>query len=230
MMKMIVLVSRKQGMSPDAFHEYWREEHPAVLDAAPADVPPMRKYVQNHTLSSVYESRDPTIDGVVEVWFDDAQAVDAFFGHEYYEEHVRPDEERFTNHDRTEFFMAQETAVDTNPVTEEMVKVFVPVARREGMTPEEFHRHWRGDHLDHIAGAETWNSSVEHYVQNHAINEFAAADVAYDGLAELWFSTPDALAEWLDERGTTGIMGPESERFIDTDRLGHVPTTHEVVI
>lgn len=230
MMKMIVLVSRAQGMSPDDFHEYWREDHPKVLDATPADMPPMRKYVQSHTLPSVYESRDPTIDGVVEVWFDDARAVDEFFGHEYYEERIRPDEERFTNHEQTAFFVAQETAMDTTPVTEEMVKALVPLARRDGMTPNAFHRHWRHDHLDRIADTEPWNSSVEHYVQHHAINELEEADVAYDGLAELWFSTPQALDEHLDEWGETGIMGPESDRFIDTAQLTYFPTTHEVVI
>lgn len=229
MMKMIVLVARKRGMSPEDFHDYWREEHPAVLDAAPDDMPPMRKYVQNHTLPSVYESRDPAIDGIVEVWFDDAEAVDGFFGHRYYEESVRPDEERFTDHERTDFFVAQETAMDTIPVTEGMVKVFVPLVRRDGTTPEEFHRYWRGEHLDRVAGA--WRASVEHYVQNHAINELdAAADVAYDGLAELWFPTRGALDDWLDEWGDTGIMGPGSDRFVDTDRLDHIPTTHEVVI
>lgn len=230
MIKMIVLVARAEGMSPEEFSRYWREEHPEVVRSAPSELPPIRKYVQDHTLPWAYEEGDPDVDGVVELWYDDAASIDEWFGHDYYERRVRPDEEVFTDHGRTDFFMAQETAVDLAPTTDGMLKVLVPLVRAADVSPAEFHRYWRSDHVDRITGSPAWDH-VEHYVQHHAIDEVdPEAEVSHSGVGEFWFEDRDALESWRDHWGDGGIVGPDADRFVDTDRTDYVPVSPETVI
>ncbi|MGA8031127.1 MAG: EthD family reductase [Casimicrobiaceae bacterium] len=73
-LKTIDLVNRKAGMSIDEFQNYWRDVHGPLCQAAPA----MRRYVQNHTRRSIYDSgRTPHYDGAAMAWFDGMDALRA---------------------------------------------------------------------------------------------------------------------------------------------------------
>jgi uncharacterized protein (TIGR02118 family) len=72
--KAIVLITRKPGMTPEAFQRHWREVHAPLV----AQLPRLRRYVQSHARLGGYASgRAPAYDGVGCNWFDDEEALAA---------------------------------------------------------------------------------------------------------------------------------------------------------
>jgi uncharacterized protein (TIGR02118 family) len=75
MIKRISLLQRKAGMSVEAFNRHWLDIHGPLA----RHVPGVRRYVQNHVQGS--SSRDDIadidieVDGVAELWWDDAEAM-----------------------------------------------------------------------------------------------------------------------------------------------------------
>jgi len=77
MVKLIVCVKRKPGMSVQEFHDYWRTKHGPLVKS----VPGCRKYIRNTcsaTPSAAYERKRRPFDGIAELWFDSLADVDRF--------------------------------------------------------------------------------------------------------------------------------------------------------
>ena len=72
MVKVVVLLTRREGMSREAFERYWRERHLPLV----AKLPGLRRLVAHRVLPDPNGSA-PAYDGVAEDWFDDLQAHDA---------------------------------------------------------------------------------------------------------------------------------------------------------
>ena len=68
MIKLIALVTRKEGLAREEFVRIWRDEHTKLVAALPG----LRGYTQNVALGT----REWPVDGVVELWFDDMDASD----------------------------------------------------------------------------------------------------------------------------------------------------------
>jgi uncharacterized protein (TIGR02118 family) len=111
MIKLIVAVKRKAGMSPEEFHRHWRTTHAALVRANPASKRYVRKYIQCHTLPGEYTGGDVAFDGTAELWFDSIEDKDRFYGDPDYLALVRPDEIRFADMTGTVFFVTAEETV-----------------------------------------------------------------------------------------------------------------------
>lgn len=84
--KMIICARRRTGMSRDEFQRYWLEKHAPLASSVRARglAPPMRSYVQNHTLDAPLLEpfridRGMTLepyDGITEVWIDRVEDMD----------------------------------------------------------------------------------------------------------------------------------------------------------
>ena len=72
MVKAVFMVSRKPGLTVGEFQQHWYEVHGPLV----AQVPGLRRYVQNHAVPSAYglQNRPMTHDGFSELWFDDLAA------------------------------------------------------------------------------------------------------------------------------------------------------------
>ncbi|MGO9061725.1 MAG: EthD domain-containing protein [Candidatus Binataceae bacterium] len=71
MVKCVVLLKRKPGMTVAAFNQYWLEVH-----APPAaKFPSVRRYVQCPTASIAYAITEPKWDGCAHIWFDDVESA-----------------------------------------------------------------------------------------------------------------------------------------------------------
>jgi uncharacterized protein (TIGR02118 family) len=69
MIKVIVLVKRKEGVSREEFYKYWKEVHGPL---AAKHIPYLKKYVQNHFLEVPgYEYEG---DGIIETWYEDMES------------------------------------------------------------------------------------------------------------------------------------------------------------
>jgi uncharacterized protein (TIGR02118 family) len=73
MVKAIFTASRKPGLALDEFHQHWFEVHGQLG----AQVPGLRRYVQNHVVPDAFGVRAITHDGFSELWFDDLEALSA---------------------------------------------------------------------------------------------------------------------------------------------------------
>ncbi|MDH4380673.1 MAG: EthD domain-containing protein [Gammaproteobacteria bacterium] len=121
----LVYCLRKRADVPDAeFHRYWLENHgPLVRGFAQAIG--ARKYIQSHTVlpalnAAFAASRDlaPAYDGITEVWWDDAAALEAGMGTaEGQEAHrrLKEDEAKFIDFSQSRVFMTEEHEIFNYP-------------------------------------------------------------------------------------------------------------------
>ena len=75
MIKSISLLTRKAGMTHEAFVQHWVQTHAPLAHA----VPGLRRYVQSHIVEERTRPDIPTteveIDGIAELWYDDRVAM-----------------------------------------------------------------------------------------------------------------------------------------------------------
>ena len=74
MIKIIVLLARRDGMSQDEFARYTRDQHLPLVTKLPG----LRRLVVNHVLPDP-NNPPPAYDAVAEDWFDDLAAMGAAF-------------------------------------------------------------------------------------------------------------------------------------------------------
>jgi uncharacterized protein (TIGR02118 family) len=236
MIKFIGLLTRKDGMSVDDFQRYWREVHGPLM----AKVPGIRRYIQSHALPETYEAANPpAYDGLAEAWFDSVEA---------YESARRSREWQAGAADAANFIGSSDTLLTREEAIvdgfaaprerETMVKYVSFLTRKEGMSVEDFQRHWREVHAPLIVAELT---KMRRYVQCHVLPETYTGVVAppFDGVPMAWYAT-------LEEGRPTRTPGSEGQRrvqspmiadganFMAARRLpsGHLPTmmAREVVI
>ena len=111
MIKVIVAIKRLPEMSPEAFHEHWRNRHAELVKNNPATRKYIKKYIQCHTLPGEYEQGEVAYDGTAEIWFATLEDRDAFFSDPDYLRDISPDEGRFADMTRTVFFVTEEETV-----------------------------------------------------------------------------------------------------------------------
>jgi uncharacterized protein (TIGR02118 family) len=111
MIKLIVVVKRNAAMSPEQFHEYWRDEHARKVKSIQACAKYIRRYVQAHTLDAEYAAGEPAYDGTAELWFDSVEDKDAFYSDPDYLAVVAPDESVFADMEKTRFLLTREEEV-----------------------------------------------------------------------------------------------------------------------
>ncbi len=75
MIKVLSLLTRKEGLTHEAFVKHWLEIHGPLARA----VPGIRRYVQSHirgrrTRADIPET-DVEVDGIAELWYDDEAAM-----------------------------------------------------------------------------------------------------------------------------------------------------------
>lgn len=111
MIKLIVAVKRKAGMSADDFHRHWRTTHADLVRSSPASRKYIRKYIQCHTLPTEYASGGVAFDGTAELWFESIEDKDRFYSDPDYLARIQPDESRFADMAGTVFFVTAEETV-----------------------------------------------------------------------------------------------------------------------
>ena len=79
MIKRISLLTRKQGLSREQFNDHWLDIHAPFVEKLPGVI----RYIQNQIVDDAHRhdlpSGNQTVDGFVEFWFEDVEAMDAAF-------------------------------------------------------------------------------------------------------------------------------------------------------
>ena len=103
MIKLVALVTRKSGMTPEAFRDYWLRIHAPLA----AQIPGMRGYRIN-VAGEPGGMRPAPYDGSAEIWFDSREAMDAGLGSPEGQT-AGDDTEHFT--DEIVFLVTEETVI-----------------------------------------------------------------------------------------------------------------------
>lgn len=108
MVKLIGMIKRKPGLTPEEFSRYWKDVHASV---ALEQMPGIVRYVQNHRVK--LNDSEPAWDGVVELWFADM----ASFKHmsQWYLSDagkiLRDDADQFIDRSKTVNYVCEETVM-----------------------------------------------------------------------------------------------------------------------
>ena len=106
-----------------------------------------------------------------------------------------------------------------------MIKVVTFIKRAAGMPVEAFQTYWRERHPAVV----TRLPGVRRYVQSHTLaSTYAAGEPVYDGIAEVWADSTDALRAMTRSPAYTAVQADEAE-FIDRATIGIVVTEEHVM-
>jgi len=113
-------IRRRDDVSPEEFHRYWREEHGPLARGLlePLNV---RRYVQTHTVDTDLNAQlaaargtVAAFDGVAELWWDSLDDLVAVFGSEEGQRAnavLAEDEARFIDLERSSLFLTEEQEI-----------------------------------------------------------------------------------------------------------------------
>ena len=186
MVKLVVFIKRKPGMSVDAFQHYWRTTHADIV----ARLPGIRKYVQSHTLASGYAKGQPVYDGIAEIWCDDTRALRAQAGTPELAA-IQADEPKFIDTTSMGTILTEEHVIKEGPVPAGAVKSVEFLVRKSGMDVAAFQAYWRQVHGPIAATIPV----LRRYVQSHPrpSSYEGGRRPAWDGFAITWFDDTRAM-------------------------------------
>jgi uncharacterized protein (TIGR02118 family) len=111
MIKLIYCITKKPGLTDDAFFSYWKDVHGPIG----ARIPGLRRLVQSRRVNIPGDKYQPDFDGMAELWFDDIDALlAARQSAEWQASHA--DEANFIDNSRVAYFVSVEhVIVDERP-------------------------------------------------------------------------------------------------------------------
>ena len=101
-----------------------------------------------------------------------------------------------------------------------MVKTITFIKRKPGMSVEDFGQYWRTQHAAIVIKL----PGLRHYVQCHTIpSGYRNGEPAYDGVAEVWFDSTDAMRAGTQTAQYKAVRADEPN-FIDMSKIDFVIT------
>src|SRR5215471_16829458 len=106
MIKLVYCITKKPGLTDEAFFSYWKDVHGAIG----ARIPGLRRLVQSRRVNAPGDKYRPDFDGMAELWFDDIESLlRARQSAEWRASHE--DEANFIDHSRTAYFVSEEHVI-----------------------------------------------------------------------------------------------------------------------
>ncbi|MGD0073404.1 MAG: EthD family reductase [Candidatus Binataceae bacterium] len=221
MIKAIYFVKRKPGIDVEAFQKYWITTHADLVKK----VPDLRKYIQCHTLLSGYRKGQPVYDGVAEMWFDDIDSM-RNIATTAESKAAQADDYNFIDMPM-KFILSNEIVQKEGATNPSMVKLVEFLFRQPGMDFQRFQSHWGKIHGPIAAKIPQMRRYVQSHVLPYAYRE--GRQPAYDGVAEVWFDSTDAmrLSEKTAEYAATRADEPN---FLDASTFKFIITKEHTII
>ncbi|WP_368680348.1 EthD domain-containing protein (plasmid) [Rhodococcus opacus] len=231
MVKLAVLLKRKNGMSFEDFDRYWTGPHGDLVVGIPEFTRHVRRYSQAHLVDPDYAGDGmawpkAAFDGIAEVWFDNIDVMTTAFNEPKFVELVGPDDAKFIDPESVSILVTEE--IEKIPLNgSPKVKLSVIIKRRPGMSFEDFDRHWNGPHADTVTSVPEFTRHVRRYVQLHLVPEYTGegdgsklqsqwGKAPFDGIAELWFDTIEDMVAAFNEPKFMEHIAPDDAKFVDS--------------
>ena len=198
MYKHIALLVRKSDMSHEEFVEHWQHTHTPIAK----EIEGVVRYQQ--VLPTDAENAE--FDGIAELYFESLDALHAALGSEGSRDYdpakgkakeAREDVDNFLAIDERPRFIGEEIIQkdETDGNTDGLYKHSAFLVRKDGMTHEEFVDHWQNTHTP-IA------REIEGVVRYATVLPTDPENAEFDGVAELYFESLDALHAALGGEGS----------------------------
>ena len=220
-------ITRKPEIDETAFHRYWREVHAPIV----VKIRQLRRYVQSHRVAiarteSAYDEGLSPYDGVAEVLLDGLDAFAALRESPEYLEGALADESNFIDLTRVEWMVTADRVNLDGPTGGNLVKGVWQLKRKPGMALADFRRYWIDVHGKLGAAL----PGLRRYVQSHLIDEaYLHAEPRHDGIAQLWFDSPAALAAAFDSAAGKELQA-DGPKMLDMRLLRFFVAEEYVVI
>lgn len=224
--KLFTFGRRRDGMSVDEFHTYWREVHARLL----ADEPTLRRHVRRFELNARLpedygrdryrlEEAGRGYDGVAVLWFDSLDAFQALLAEPAHEA-VAVDSANFRD-DGGPFVLTHDAdlVVDNGHRSGAGAKMVCIFRRNAALDPATFHPHWLEHHGGLFQQIPELNGPLVGYDQNHGL-DLPGAD--YDGVTEQWFASYDAFLGSLSVPAVAEVVDPDVAYFLDRSSIEFV--------
>ncbi len=232
MIKVITMMKRREGLTPEEFNRYWNEKHiPLAQRVIPDHLAP-EKYILNHAVR-FGDAFDPSFDGIGALCFSDRQRF------QEWKEWFLSDEGRILREDELHFvdpgtkisLVGEERVIveekefrgrgRASGEAGEAVKLMAMLKRRDGMSLEEFGRHWHEDHGPMAVRVIPDAVRIRRYVQNHMVGISEEEEPFFDGIVEFCLEGMDSLEAWMafytSDAGK--VIRDDELRFIDMKRM-----------
>ena len=218
-------ITRLQKLSDVEFHRHWRETHGPIAGR----IKQVRRYVQSHRIAAPGAVGSPSpYDGAAEVMVDSLDAMAELRKSPEYLGGALADERNFIDLTRVEWMVTQDHVIVDSPADANMIKGIWQLKRLPGMMLGDFRKYWievHGAMGHHLPG-------VRRYVQSHQIDEiYHYPDQApdYDGVAQLWFDSPEAMQSAFDSSAGKA-MAEDGAKFLEMSFTRNFVAREHVVI
>jgi uncharacterized protein (TIGR02118 family) len=203
MITRIGMAPRLPGATVEEFQEHWRTSH---ADAA-GRIPGVRRYVQNHALTTARGRLVfpyPGFDACSELDFDSVEAMDAGFASETFQRDVQADERAFVDKTRFSLLVCNRSVLLEGP-EDSGVKLITFYRAHPAAGAGELPEALRGPH----AAAVRAGRAVRHELHlpradAHAPGRLPAAADAAD---MIWFESLVGLMEFVDGSASLHLAG-----------------------
>ncbi|CAD6532618.1 hypothetical protein LMG27952_02640 [Paraburkholderia hiiakae] len=112
MLKVYILSRRRSDMTHEQYMTHWRDVHAPLFSNQPDTKRYVRRYIQSRLTGDRPEGAVlGEVDGIVQLWFDDIDGFHAFANSPSYRNVIQPDEERFTDPTKCEYFFTTEHTI-----------------------------------------------------------------------------------------------------------------------
>lgn len=221
MIKLLAFLRRLPGMTPDEFHDYWRDEHAPRFAKSAELAPFIRRYELNHRLPEDYarerhpvEMAGPQWDGVAVQWFDSLDAFRAFEAHPARAEISAIDQPRFRAPETAVVLTHDASVIVDKPGGREHagLKLICILRRHAALELAPFHEHWLRNHGGLFQNIASLNAPLLAYDQNHGLDLPGAE---YDGVTEQWFTSMEDWVRSLDAPEHKTVVEPDVAYMLD---------------
>ena len=107
-----------------------------------------------------------------------------------------------------------------------MIKRFVILRRKPGMTVEEFRHYWTHVHGELIAKIPGLLKYTQYHVRSERLDD---TDDFIDGIAELWFESEEAQRQAYQSEEYKAVVADEANLFEMNSHFVHPVMTEKIV-
>lgn len=225
-LKIVSILSRKDGMTHEAFIRHWLDVHGVMARS----VPGVKGFVGSEPIGPAAPGAQlfGEIDGIASIWYTDragiAETVKSDKGKAWL-----ADGDTFIDRPRSRNYFTREHVIVPPPRTEGSVKRTLFIVRQPQISHAQFLDHWLGKHADLVRQVPGVIGSVFSEVESVAGGPAGAAP-EIDGIAESWWSGPGTDSGGKIASPQASAWAADGDTFVDNARSRLVLCRDHVVL
>jgi len=218
--KIIAIVARKAGLSPDRFRAHWLGEHAPLAGELPG--------IDGLVLSEAVLSGtgDGPFDGIAHAWYPRRDALRAGLATPEARAWIA-DGNVFIDRDASRTFLVSEQIVIAPPRSQGGIKQNMLLVRRPGMTHAQFLAEWTGAHAELARDMPGLVGCVFNRVDAALGAGSAWSEIG--GIAELWWEDGAINLGGAVASPQASAWAADGDRFIDRERSRTIVSLEHVV-